>query len=276
MKNILVVTCLAVSLFLILFTVNYAQQKAAMTLQSLGIPDQIAKESIWNSFSGEFMALPPMAGLKKLARGDRAAAIREIASFARRYTESEDFTKIYLQYREDRKPQPPEAPKSADETQKEMRQNMKSAIQEMEKSMGSIPADQRQMMTETIDNMKQQLKEMESNQDKETAAMMDNLSAQAHKEALAAHKRDLEQWEKEYPMTPAPMIRSWLKKFLEVSGSVDFNAQVQKDDNGMFYFVKSEYERKPSDWKMCYRAGKEAVDAGRAFATEWLAALAQK
>ena len=55
MKNILVVACLAVSLLLILFTVNHAQQKAAMTLQSLGIPEQIAQESIWNSFSGGFM-----------------------------------------------------------------------------------------------------------------------------------------------------------------------------------------------------------------------------
>jgi hypothetical protein len=276
MKNILAIIFLASSALLLLFTVNHAQQKAAMTLQSLGVPEQIARESIWNSFSGGFMALPPMSGLKKLVRGERVAAVRDIAAFARAYTESEDFRKIYLQYREDRKPQPPEAPKSADETQKEMKQNMKNAIQEMEKSMSTLAADQRQMMRETIDGMKQQLKDMDTNQDPEVAAQMDNINAQAHKEALAAHRKDLEQWEKEYPLTPAPMIRSWLKKFLEVSQTVDFGAQVKKDDDGKFYFVKSEYERKPSEWKMCYRAGKEAVDAGRAFATEWLAALPQK
>ncbi|MDH3253162.1 MAG: hypothetical protein OEM41_10245 [Ignavibacteria bacterium] len=276
MKNILVVVFLASFVLLILHTVNHAQQKATVTLQSLGIPEQIAKESIWNSFSGGFIMLPPMSRLKQLARGDRAAAVREIAGFARKYSESDDFRKIYLRYREDQKPNAPEAPKSADETQNEMKEGLKNAIREMEQTMSTLPADQRQMMKETIEGLKQQLKEMDTSQDPEVAAQMDMMNSQFHKEAMAAHEEDLKRWEKEYPLNPTPMIRKWLAKFLEVSKGVDFGAQVRKDDNGKFYFVKSEYERKSSEWKMCFRAGKEAVEAGRASATEWLAALQQK
>lgn len=30
---------------------------------------------------------------------------------------------------------------------------------------------------------------------------------------------------------------------------------------------------KPSEWKLCFRAGKAAMDVARAFATEWLREL---
>ena len=33
----------------------------------------------------------------------------------------------------------------------------------------------------------------------------------------------------------------------------------------------TEYEKKPTEWKMCYRAGRETGEALRGFATDWLA-----
>ena len=35
-------------------------------------------------------------------------------------------------------------------------------------------------------------------------------------------------------------------------------------------FVDPRYEEKPSEWKVCYRAGKEPVETARAMAQEWL------
>ena len=35
-------------------------------------------------------------------------------------------------------------------------------------------------------------------------------------------------------------------------------------------FANPEYEKKSGQWKLCYRAGKEPVEAARAFAKEWL------
>ena len=38
-------------------------------------------------------------------------------------------------------------------------------------------------------------------------------------------------------------------------------------------FAETRYEMKPSEWKLCYRAGKAPVEAARAFAQGWLKEL---
>ena len=38
-------------------------------------------------------------------------------------------------------------------------------------------------------------------------------------------------------------------------------------------FAREDYEAKPAEWKMCFRAGKEATEAARAFAREWIKSL---
>lgn len=38
-------------------------------------------------------------------------------------------------------------------------------------------------------------------------------------------------------------------------------------------FADPAYERKSPEWKRCYRAGKQPVDAARTFATTWLRQL---
>jgi hypothetical protein len=38
-------------------------------------------------------------------------------------------------------------------------------------------------------------------------------------------------------------------------------------------FVKEAYQQKSAYCKMCFRAGKEATEAARAFASAWLAEL---
>jgi len=57
-----------------------------------------------------------------------------------------------------------------------------------------------------------------------------------------------------------------------VSATVDFNAKVAKS-GALMRFADPRYESRPKEWKLCYRAGKEAVDAARAAATEWLKEL---
>jgi hypothetical protein len=71
---------------------------------------------------------------------------------------------------------------------------------------------------------------------------------------------------------PNVALRKSLKKFLDETSGVDFSA-LTKAQYGMKRFVNETYESKPRPWKMCYRAGREACDAARAFATTWLAEL---
>jgi hypothetical protein len=86
------------------------------------------------------------------------------------------------------------------------------------------------------------------------------------------NKLDQSQNEKKYPSDPAELVKKRLTDFLAVSATVDFDAET----DGARMFVKPEYEKKSSQWKMCFRAGREVVQAAREEAQKWLNELNAK
>lgn len=74
---------------------------------------------------------------------------------------------------------------------------------------------------------------------------------------------------------PNVTLRRRLQEFLDLSADVDFAAATTGSGSSR-RFVKEEYEAKSSQWKMCFRAGKEATGAARAFAQEWMESLPAK
>ena len=78
--------------------------------------------------------------------------------------------------------------------------------------------------------------------------------------------------EKQYPSDPDELIKKRLTDFLAISATVDFDEKLT--DARMF--VNPDYEKKSGQWKMCYRAGKEVVEAARAEAQKWLDELNEK
>jgi hypothetical protein len=83
---------------------------------------------------------------------------------------------------------------------------------------------------------------------------------------------DKEKNEKKYPSDPTEMIKKRLTDFLAVSATVDFDAKLTAART----FEDPAYEKKSSDWKMCYRAGHEVVEAAREEAQKWLDELNNK
>lgn len=79
------------------------------------------------------------------------------------------------------------------------------------------------------------------------------------------NKIDKAENEKKYPSDPDELVKKRLTDFLAISATVDFDAEL----NGG-RFVNPEYEKKSPDWKMCYRAGKDVVEAARVEAQKWL------
>jgi hypothetical protein len=79
-------------------------------------------------------------------------------------------------------------------------------------------------------------------------------------------------WKQDYPDDPKPVIVRRLREFLKVSADVDFNAKLRTSD-GRSFFENPAYEAKASQWKMCFRAGKEATTAARAAVQAWLTEL---
>jgi hypothetical protein len=65
------------------------------------------------------------------------------------------------------------------------------------------------------------------------------------------------------------IITNQLKQFLDLSATVDFNAQTMQKGNKVV-FVNATYESKSGAWKLCFRSGKEAVTGARKFAQQWL------
>ena len=72
--------------------------------------------------------------------------------------------------------------------------------------------------------------------------------------------------EKRYPSDPNELIRQRLTDFLKISATVDFDAELTDARQ----FKNKEYEHKGSQWKYCYRAGREVVTAAREEAQKWL------
>ncbi len=63
-----------------------------------------------------------------------------------------------------------------------------------------------------------------------------------------------------------------LKTFLAETKAMPWDAKL-KPQGGLQVFQDKALEAKPRWWKLCFRAGKDSVDAARTFAEGWLGAL---
>ena len=239
-------------------------------LRKLNIPDDVAHDCIWSSFSGMYLSIPDARALKAVAKGDRAAIVKDIAAYARAYTQTDEFARKYLEYRDTKKPEPPQPPKSMDSLKSEQKASLQKSIAQTEASMKSLDAKTQETMKGVIEVMKTQLKSIDDPANPMYSKDMEAMSQQGYEMQKQEYQKQLAAWEKDYPTSPTPLIRSWLRKFLEVSDGIDFNAQLKDGLGNTKMFVNPEYESKSDQWKMCYRAGKETVAAGRAAAEAWL------
>ncbi len=269
MKSILAAGFI-IAIFVVVSAFKTFEAVAGDALKKLGIPEDIAKDCIWSSFSGGYLSTPNTSKLKQTSTAERGGIVREIGEYARTYVRSEDFKKKYLEYREGQKPAPPEQPKSMAQQRKEQKEQMQKSIAETEANMKSAPANQKEMMEGILKTFREQLKSLDDPKNPMFSADMEKMMNQGHAAQMDEYKKKLAKWEKDYPTTPNAMVKHWLTDFLDASRDVDFNAKLVAGEGGTKFFANKEYERKPDSWKMCFRAGKETVEAGRSFAKQWL------
>ena len=70
----------------------------------------------------------------------------------------------------------------------------------------------------------------------------------------------------------ASLVAMRLRQFLDTTNNLDFSARLVEQGK-VQKFADPGLEARPSEWKMCFRAGKSATDAAREFARKWLAEL---
>ena len=138
MRNVLFLT-VAVAVVLALYAFGAVEQSATDALKMLGVPEQLAKECVWSSFSGGYLSYPRADNLKKTQKNERAKLVSQIGEFAKTYVASDEFLKLYLEYRENRKPTPPEAPKYSDELRKTQKEELTKSLQQTEEALKTTP-----------------------------------------------------------------------------------------------------------------------------------------
>ena len=152
--------------------------------------------------------------------------------------------------------------KKADDEQKRQAEESKKAI-------ATLPPEQRKAVEEAMKQSAAMLARMDTPEMRQMR--LDGIKAQ-RAERTTQYQQELANWQRDYPERPNPVIAKRLREFLALSENVDFAAEL-KSQNGRMMFVNPAYEAKPAQWKMCFRAGREATTAARAAVQAWLKEL---
>lgn len=245
--------------------------KLKSLLQQFKINKDAAEQSAFYSIMNKMYYIPNVTVLKDLALNDRVSIIQSIGNNVKEYTRTKEFIEKYNQLREERKPTPPEKPKTVKELKEEQKASLTNSIAETEKAKKNAAKDQQSMFDEIIASLKQQLNDIDNPEKTIYPPDMDEYLKQSYQMQLDDFDSKVAEWEIDYPINnPNNQIKKWINAFLEKTSDINFEAKTKQDKDGKIKFVDNEYEYKDSQWKLYYRAGKESVNAARTFAQNWL------
>ena len=89
-------------------------------LKTIKLSEDEAKNTIFSDISSaSSFYLPGIKELKSFAENDRASQVQVVGKYVKDFTTTEDFKNRYNEFRESRKPSPPEKPKTSAELKKE-------------------------------------------------------------------------------------------------------------------------------------------------------------
>lgn len=239
-------------------------------LAGLGVQESQAKRDIVDALTyGNVDVHPARGAFKAAAPAARAALVKTAMTWARAYTESPAFRTEYEQQRAQAAPRPPKNRNVDDELARQKADRLKG-IEDAKKNVEKMPANMRAQMETMIRQMEAENAKRDA--DPKFAAMMrQGLEMQIAAE-LKEHQESVARHQKRFPADSKVLIAGRLREFLEVSKDVDFGAKLVPAGPRQ-RFENPAYEAKSSNWKLCYRAGRDAVGSAREFAQAWVAAL---
>ncbi len=250
-------------------------------LTALGVrPDQARIALIEVLASGRlYQEAAKTAFLKAATPEARVALVNGALTWSKEYTDSPEFAKRYATARAQAEPRLSMGRKWTAEEELTRRQAFLDQRIATEKkrlddppSPRQTPEQQQARRTAT----EERIKRMETDR-----ARYDDPAARAElRKPLEVedqrYKEEHARWEEDYPADFRVAIARRLRDFLALSATVDFGAKLVPCTNSSRHhacFADAAYESRPAEWKRCYRAGKEPVEAARTFATNWLREL---
>ena len=243
---------------------------AADVLSQLGIPPDSAKEAVQIVLNSG-VTNPGLPA--KLFKATPAAARGEMASagiaWVKAYTASPEFKAKWAEIRETHKPAKPEFDTTPEDELKKADDEQKQQAEESKKALASLPPETRKQVEEGMKAADALRASMDTPEMRKTR--LASIVAM-RVERTKQYDQELATWKRDYPESPAPAIAKRIREFLAFSADVDFGAKLVAKD-GKLVFENPAYESKSAQWKMCFRAGREATAAARAAAQAWLKEL---
>jgi hypothetical protein len=227
-----------------------------------GVLETLASGAAYNdSAYRAFRALPGLA---------RETIVRAGMAWIKSYVAGAEFKASYDALRERERPEPPAARLSADDEFKKMKADMEKSIAGTRQNMAAMDAETRKALEAGIQQMRAQLEQMEK--DPQQRDIMRQSVEMGRADDKKRHEDALQEWQQRYPADYRALIKRRIGEFLAASNGVDYTAKLTPRGDKMI-FANEAYEQKPPEWKLCYRAGKEATEAARTLAKAWLAEL---
>src|SRR6185437_10138178 len=224
-------------------------------LSQMGLTVDATKEAIGSLISAGVNnpGLPGKA-FKMLPPAARAEAVTSAAAWVKAYTTTAEFRQQYAKLRGTRKPEAPTWDTTPEQELQKEDEAQKKQLAESTQAIASLPAEQRKEIEAA---MKAAAQVAASQNTPEMRQIRLNAIKGERAARTKEYQDDLVTWNRDYPEDPKPVIARRLREFLALSAGVDFNAKV--NTNGAF--ENAAYQAKSSQWKMCYRAGRDATAA---------------
>lgn len=236
-------------------------------LATLGISEGRAKEAVFDSFISNAVSIAGKpASFIAASPAARVAIVNFALTLARTFVESDDFKRRYADHREANGPDPLPEELTADAVLAKQRAGFEQQVTEMKKLFDQITPEQRATLEAGWADMREQLTAMEKGPKREE---LDRLLKGQRDAQVRQREEAMKQLDGMYPADPRAMVALRLRKFLDVSRDVAYDAQIV-ENAGKKVFADPALEARPAEWKMCFRAGKPATDAARTFAQKWL------
>ena len=224
-----------------------------------------ASETISSLAGGHVNTWRVRSVFKNASPAVRATLVEQTLIWTKAYVNSPQFAKDYAAYREQQKPRAPERTTTVDQELANRKKERDEQLAEAKKNVANMPAEYRKMAEDGYKAAAESMKQMDT---PEFRKMERQGIEMQRKQEDENHRQQLARWEKELPADPKELVKARLEQFLEATEDVDFDAKL----NGR-KFANAAYERKPQEWKLAYRAGKEPVAKARAFAAAWVKEL---
>jgi hypothetical protein len=247
-----------------------AAAAGADVLTQLGLTLDAVKEAIGSIITaGVYNPGLPAQAFKLMPPAMRGQVATAGVGWLKTYVASPDFKHQYIQVRDQHKPQPDTYERTPEQEIQKADDDQKQQFEESKKAIASLPAEQRKQMEEALKNAADMVAKMNTPENRKTrldAIRMERGERAKEYDAAVA------KWKQDYPDDPKPVLVRRLREFMQLSADVDFNAKLTTQD-GRSTFENPAYQAKSSQWKMCFRAGREATTAARAAVQAWLTEL---